>query len=113
MRLINRTRGTVVALRLRLAETFFSRLRGLLGTSLLPEEEALLIRPCNNIHMFGMRYAIDVAFASSTGQVLKTVRSLEPGRMAYCKGAAYVVEMPCDTLARTATRVSDILAIVE
>ena len=113
MRLINRTRGTVVAPRLRLAETFFSRFRGLLGTSSLPEGEALLIRPCNSIHMFGMRYAIDVAFASPTGQVLKTVLSLEPGRVASCKGVSFVVEMPCGTLTHTDTDVGDILAIVE
>lgn len=113
MKLINRTRGTVVSPHLRLADTFFSRLRGLLGTSSLPEGEALLIRPCNNIHMFGMRYAIDVVFASPTGQVLKTVPSLQPGRIASCKGAAYVVEMPCGTIGRTETVIGDIYEVAE
>lgn len=97
---------------LRIADSFLSRLKGLLGTSELPAGEALLIRSCNNIHMFGMKYSIDVAFAGKTDQVLKTVGALAPGRLAICRGAAYVVEMPCGTLLATETAVGDLLEVI-
>jgi len=44
------------------AESFFSRLKGLIGTSNLAAGEALLLRPCNDIHMWFMKYPIDVVF---------------------------------------------------
>ncbi len=113
MRLVNRTRDTVIAERLRIADSFITRLKGLLGTNELPAGDALLIRPCNNIHMFGMRYSIDVAFVSSTNQVMKTVADLAPGRFAGCTGADHVVEMPCGTLRESLTEQGDRLDVVE
>lgn len=112
-RLLNRTKQTVVAERLFVADTFFSRLKGLLGTSGLPAGEALLISPCNNIHMFGMRYAIDVAFVGSDDAVLKVAEALAPGRLARCRGASYVVELPCGALRQSSTEAGDRLAVVE
>jgi uncharacterized protein len=107
VKLINQTKGTVVAEKLLIADSFFTRLKGLLGTSELPAGEALLIRPCNNIHMFGMQYSIDVAFVSDTDQVLKTVAALRPGRFSCCSTAHYVVEMPCGTLQASGTESGD------
>ena len=111
-RLMNRTRQTVVADRLSVAETFFSRLKGLLGTRELSAGHALLIRPCNNIHMFGMNYAIDVAFVGQGDRVLKTVEALAPGRVSWCRGAVYAVEMPCGTLRQSGTETGDILEVI-
>ena len=113
LKLVNQTKRTVVAENLRIADTFFNRLRGLLGTSVLPAGEALLIRPCNNIHMFGMKYSIDVAFVDDTDHVLKTVEALRPGRFACCSEARYVVEMPCGTLLATGTAMGDLLKVIE
>jgi len=79
----------------------------------LPQGEALLLRPCNNIHMLGMRYAIDVAFVSATGHVLKTVAELAPGGFARCGEARCVVEMPCGTLHKTGTGMGDLLLLGE
>ena len=111
MKLLNQTKQAVVAEKLRIADSFFARLKGLLGTSELPEGEALLIRPCNNIHMLGMRYSIDVAFVSEKNQVLKTVAALRPGRFSHCSAARYVVEMPCGTLQATGTATGDFLEV--
>ena len=113
MKLINMSQKTVVSSNLRIADSFFSRLRGLLGTAALSRGEALLLRPCNNIHMLGMRYAIDVAFVSATGHVLKTVAELAPGGFARCGEARCVVEMPCGTLHSTGTGLGDLLLLAE
>ena len=83
MKLVNLTRKTIVSCNLRIADSFFSRLKGLLGTVGLPDGDALLLRPCNNIHMFGMKYAIDVAFVDDQGKVLKNRSGV--GARAFCR----------------------------
>ena len=47
----------------------------------LPSGEALLIKPCDSIHTFGMKFAIDVLFLDSAGKILRAIRSLKPGRV--------------------------------
>ena len=113
MKVINRTRDTVLVERLQLADTFFKRLKGLLGSRGLPTGEALLIRPCNAIHMFGMRYGLDIAFVSRENVVLQTIRALQPGQTAKCPPAAYVLELPCDALDASQTEKGDVLEIQE
>jgi uncharacterized membrane protein (UPF0127 family) len=72
---------------------WFDRMRGLLGQ---PEPEAgqgLLITPCSSIHMFFMRYPLDIIFLDSCGVVVAVRRMLRPWRMAACPGAKAVLEV--------------------
>lgn len=75
---------------LRVARTMFARVRGLLGTP--RSAEALLLVPCCDIHTFGMRYAIDIAFIDGNGHVLKAYRNLEPGCRLRCRAARAALE---------------------
>ena len=75
------------------AATVWLRLRGLLFRPPLQPDEALWIRPCNSIHMFGMQYSIDVVFLDADGWVIQVDRSVAPGRMATCWRAKSVLEM--------------------
>ena len=94
IRIENRTRGTVLASSAMLADTFWMRTRGLLGRPCPGKGEGLVLAPCNQVHMFGMGYAIDVAFVALDGKVLRVVRNLRPWRMtAPCMGARYTIEM--------------------
>ena len=79
----------------------------------MPAGEALLIRPCNAIHMFGMRFALDIAFVSLENVVLQTIRSLQPGQTAKFAPAAYVLELHCGALDASQTEIGDVLRIVE
>lgn len=99
----------VLAQTVLVADTFFTRLKGLLGTSRLPEGQALLIRPCSSVHTFGMRYDIDVLFISHEGQILKIMSKMPPGKIAWCKESAYVIEMPGGTASAKVVRVGDYL----
>lgn len=93
--------GIVVADRLRSADTHWARLRGLLGTSRLAPGEGLWIRPCRQVHMFGMRYPIDVVFLDERLGVVHTIAGLAPWAMSPRIGAASsVIELPAGTLAR-------------
>jgi uncharacterized membrane protein (UPF0127 family) len=62
---------------LRIADRSLSRLRGLIGSSELANDEGLLIRPCRQVHTFGMRYPIDAVFCGGDGVVL-AVFTLRP-----------------------------------
>ncbi len=96
----NRTRDVVLARSAMLADTVWTRMRGLLGRPCPGEGEGLVLVPCNQVHMFGMAYAIDVAFVSLDGKVLRVVRNLRPWRMtAPCMGARYTIEMASGAMA--------------
>ena len=78
-------------MRLRFAVSILARMRGLLGAQ--GTEDILLIAPCRRIHTFGMRFALDVAYVSEQGQVLRVIRRLEPGRLPRgCPSAVVVLE---------------------
>src|SRR5262245_29428754 len=95
--------GRLVVDRLRPAHTHWTRLRGLLGTRRLEDGEGLWIKPSNQVHMFGMRYAIDVVFLDDAGRVLHVVHALQPNRISpRVKGATSVLELPAGTAARVA-----------
>jgi len=107
----NLTTNTILVIDLRVADTFWSRLRGLLGTSSMPAGQGLLITPCNSIHMFGMRYALDVVFLDKNLQIIKLLHALSPGKTAYCPGSAHVLELPAGILADSLTKIGDQLSI--
>ena len=93
--------GVVVADRLRSADTHWTRLRGLLGTSGLAPGDGLWIRPCRQVHMFGMRYPIDVVFLDDGLDVVHTIPALAPWAVSpRVDGATSVIELPAGTLAR-------------
>lgn len=63
----------------RIADTFWSRFIGLMGQEPLPEGQGILIRPCNSIHMFMMKFSIDAIFLDRDFNVIKLIRNLNPG----------------------------------
>ena len=94
--------GVVVAERLRPAHTHWTRLRGLLGTPALAPGDGLWIRPCRQVHMFGMRYAIDVVFLDDVRRVVGLTEALAPWRVSpLVKAATSVIELPAGTIAKT------------
>ncbi len=93
--------GASVAERLRPAHTHWTRLKGLLGTRSLEPGDGLWIKPCQQVHMFGMRYAIDVVFLDEHHCVVGAVAGLAPGKISpNVRRATSVLELPEGTLAR-------------
>lgn len=94
--------GAVVATRLRSAHTHWTRLRGLLGTSSLPEGDGLWIRPCRQVHMYWMRYALDIVFLDEGNRVVALVANLMPGKLSpKVTAARSVIELPAGSIERT------------
>lgn len=88
-------------IRIAVANSFFARLRGLLGTQddWGYGKTALLIPHCRSVHTFGMRYALDIAFVDRQGAVIRSERNVAPGRLLNCKKAVLVLERPHDATA--------------
>ena len=100
VRIDNRTRVSTLARSAALADKPWTRMRGLLGRPCPGEGEGMVLVPCNQVHMFGMAYALDVAFIGRDGTVLRIVRDLRPWRMtAPCLSAHYTIEMAVGQMA--------------
>ena len=79
--------------RVRVADTYFTRLRGLMGQRNI--KEGLLLYPCAQVHTYFMREPIDVVYLDRGGQVLSVVTAMEPGKLGwYIHGAVSVLELP-------------------
>src|SRR3972149_6817440 len=94
-RVLNETKGTVVAEQARIADGFWSRFWGLMGKGSLPEGQGLLLKPSNSIHTAFMRFAIDVVFVDREMKVVKVAPEMRPFRVALAFGGAHsALELP-------------------
>ena len=75
---------------LEFASTAKERLRGMLFRD--PDNVTRILIPCRDIHTYGMRYPIDVAFISREGQVLEVHRNVSTKRRIRRKDASLVAE---------------------
>ena len=108
LRVVNRSRGTVLAAAVRTAGSFRARFTGLLGTRDLPAGQGLWIARCRCVHTFGMRYPIDVAFLGAEDVVVGVSEWLVPNRISrFCPDARGALEVPAGTLAPALTEVGD------
>lgn len=108
MQIINKTKNLILAQDAFLANSLFSRIKGLLGRDTLKPQEALVIKPCNSVHTFFMRFAIDVIFVDTGNKIVALENDLKPYKISplYFK-ANYVVELPSGIIAKTNTKVGD------
>ncbi len=68
---------------------------GLMFRRTLEPGRGMWIDPCNGIHMFFMRFAIDAVFLDREDRVRKVYRNLKPWRaVPLVLGAHGVVELP-------------------
>ena len=91
----------------------FERMRGLLGRDDLATGEGMLIKPAPSVHTFFMRFPIDVLFLDRDMRVLRIARELRPWRMAACRKARAVLELPAGEAERRGVRVGDRLRVSE
>lgn len=104
--------GADLGTRIGIANTFLTRLRGLLRHPPLQRGEGLLLDPCQAVHMYGMKQALDVAFLGGDGLVVAVYHELRPGqRSRYHGKARQALELPVGTLRATDTHVGDRLSV--
>ncbi|PHJ40001.1 hypothetical protein P378_00325 [Desulforamulus profundi] len=90
-----------------IANTFLTRLRGLLGRSEMPKNTAFILLPCRQVHTFFMRFPIGAVFLDKQGVVLHK-EVLKPWRVSkLVMDAVMVVEVEPSALERI--NVGDVL----
>ena len=109
---VNKARGCVLGQAIERADDSKTRRKGLLKRTGLQKGEGLWIVPCEAIHTFFMRFAIDVVFLDRNKRVVKLVDRLRPWRMAMSWRARTVLELPAGTIAESGIERGDQLEFI-
>lgn len=93
---------------LEVADTSWSRMKGLLGRKSLAKDAGLLITKCNSIHMFFMKFALDVIFLDSTNKVVGLVKNIPPFALSpIFWNANKAIELAAGIIENTETKIGD------
>ncbi len=112
MPVINLTKNTWLATKVRKADNFLTRLIGLLKRRKLGPEEALWLVPSKGIHTVGMKFPIDVIFLDKVCKVMDTIPALAPFRATRIHLTAHsVLELPKGVIHKSHTEVGDQLDV--
>lgn len=103
------TAGGVHPLRVKLADGFLSRLRGLMLAPPLAPDAGLLLTRCASVHCAFMRQAIDVVYLDAAGVVRKCVPRLQPWRASAAgkSGARHTLELAAGAIERLGVKPGD------
>jgi len=105
---INVTRGVRLMECGCVADTFYTRLVGLLRDKTLEYGDGMWIVPCNSIHSIGMQFVFDAIFLDKNLRVVHLVREMKPWRISKMVFSAHsVLELPAGLISQTATELGD------
>lgn len=114
---MNETRGTVLCENLEDAGGVAGQARGLLGRDGLERGHGMLFargrfEPFMWMHMFFMRFAIDIVFLDRTHHVVRISHNLKPWRVSpVVFGACLALELESGAAATSQTVVGDLIRI--
>jgi uncharacterized membrane protein (UPF0127 family) len=111
LRIRNVTKGTTLADRADIADTSPARQRGLLKHTGLAEGEGLWIVPCEGVHSFFMKFAIDVVFINKKRVVVKVRPNMVKSRLALSFRAHSTIELPVGMIEKSRTAAGDQLEL--
>jgi uncharacterized membrane protein (UPF0127 family) len=103
--------GAVVCERCEVPESSFGRARGLLGRDGLDAGEGMLIDRAGSVHMFFMRFPIDVVFLDRDRKVVGVRHGLRPWQVAAARRAVAALELPAGAAAEAGIEEGDVLAL--
>jgi uncharacterized membrane protein (UPF0127 family) len=90
-----------------IADSSAKRRTGLLKHDRLAPGEGLWIVPCESVHTFFMKFAIDLVYLDGNRKVRKVRNAVAPWRLSACLPAHSVLELPAGTAAETLTEAGD------
>ncbi len=105
--ILNQTRNATLATAVDVADTSAKRRTGLLKKDSLGRGEGLWISPCESVHTFFMKFAIDLVYLDKKKRVRKVRHSVPPWRLSFCWTAHSALELPAGTAAETGTQPGD------
>jgi uncharacterized membrane protein (UPF0127 family) len=107
----NQTRNTVLADSAEVADTSAKRRTGLLKHDRLAPGDGLWIVPCESVHSFFMKFAIDLVYLDREKRVRKVRHRMVPWRVSACLSAHSILELPAGAVAASLTQAGDQLEI--
>jgi uncharacterized membrane protein (UPF0127 family) len=111
VRIRNQTRNAVLATSADVADTSAKRRTGLLKHQRLEPGAGLWITPCESVHTFFMKFAIDLVYLDRQNKVRKVRHAVSPWRLSACLTAHSILELPSGTASQTGTQPGDQLSI--
>ena len=110
---VSKENGEIISSKGEIADTLCTRIVGLLGRKGLDSEQALILTRCKQVHMFFMKFSIDVLFCSSAGEVLAVEENLKPWRASkFVRRSSFVIELPEGKIKEKKIRVGEKIAII-
>lgn len=107
----NDTKNVIISEYCEVADNFWTKALGLMGRKALPPSYCLYIKGCNSIHMFFMRFPIDVIFLNKNNAAIHLIKSFAPWKISpFVKGAVSVLELPSGTIEKYQMEVSDVFS---
>ena len=107
----NVTRNTTLADAAELADTSARRRTGLLKHDRLEPGQGLWIVPCESVHSFFMKFAIDLVYLDRKKRVKKVRHRMVPWRLSACLSAHSILELPAGVVEATRTQAGDQIEI--
>ena len=111
LKAINKTKDTIIASNVRLANNIITRIIGLLLDSSLSEDFGLLIKPAKQIHAYGMRFTFDAIFIDKNDKVIHLIEKMKPwsSPSKLIWNSKKVLEISAGVIAKTNTEIGDII----
>lgn len=108
----NLTRQSFLSLGVRVADTHFTRLRGLIGRLRLRGDEGLWVVPCQGIHTVGLLFPIDAIYLDADFRVVHLIEHVMPFRIGPVRRRCHsVLELPPRTIYCSQTQPGDLLLV--
>lgn len=107
----NITKQNIIAENGNITSGFYDRFKGLMGKKEIKHDEALIIKPCNSIHMFFMKFSIDVIFIDKNDRVCEMIKNIKPWKVSkIIKEAKYVIELKSDKINNHNIEIGDLIS---
>jgi uncharacterized protein len=108
---VRTAQGTILCERCEIPRSSFARMRGLLGRSGLEPGTGMLIDAAPSVHMFFMRFPIDVVFLDRDRKVVGVRHGLRPWRVAGARRAVAALELPAGAATEAGVEEGDVLVL--
>lgn len=98
----------IICPELKIANTFLSRLKGLMFKKIFEKGSGLLITKCNSIHMFFMKFPLDIVFLDKNLIVVEMVENIKPWKISKIyRNVSSTLELPSGTIKDKHIKIGD------
>lgn len=107
----NKTKEVQVCSKAKVAASLYSRLLGYMFRSSMDFDEALIFYNAPSIHMFFMRFSLDIVFLGKDNKIIKICSNLKPWQLAHCLISRVTIELPAGKSDSLGLAIGDTLKI--